>query len=85
MESRYSELMPSNRLFILSSAQNALMMRSPPSVSSTCDIVSLHSDCAAIDLRLSFLPTYPINQPKMGTNTRVKSVSCHDMKIRAVK
>ena len=73
------------RLFIFSSAQNALIMRSPPSVSSTCDMVSLHRLCASIDLRLSFLPTKPMNHPKTGTKTRVKSVSCHEMNSRAVK
>ena len=55
------------------------------SVPSTCDMVSLHRLCASIDLRLSFLPTKPMNHPKTGTKTRVKSVSCHEMKSRAVK
>ena len=73
------------RLFIFSSAQNAFIMRRPPSVSSTCDMVSLHRLCASIDLRLSFLPTKPMNHPKTGTKMRVKSVSCHEMKSRAVK
>ena len=38
--------MVSNFVFIFSSAQNALMMRSPPSVSSTMLMVSLHNVCA---------------------------------------
>ena len=38
-------------------AQKALMMRSPPSVSSTWLMVSLHSACAFIDLALSLRPT----------------------------
>ena len=83
--SRYSLLMFEKRVFILSSAQNAFTMRSPPSVSSTCDIVSLQSDCALIDFFLSFLPTQPMNHPKIGTKTMVKSVSCHEMKMSAPK
>ena len=51
-------------------------MRSPPSVSSTWLIVSLHSACAFIDFCLSLRPTMPITHPISGTNTMVNSVSC---------
>ena len=51
-------------------------MRSPPSVSSTWLIVSLHSACALIDFCLSLRPTKPITQPISGTKMRVNSVSC---------
>ena len=49
--------MRANRLFIFSSAQKALMMRRPPSVSSTWLMVSLQSCCASMLLAFSFLPT----------------------------
>ena len=85
MFSRYSEFILSKRRFIFSSAQKAFMMRSPPSVSSTWLIVSLHSDCAFIDFCFSLRPTKPMNQPMMGTMTSVKSVSCQLMTSSVAK
>ena len=61
------------------------MMRSPPSVSSTWLMVSLHRACALIDLRFSFLPTNPMNHPMTGTMSRVKRVSCQEMKRSMAK
>ena len=61
------------------------MMRRPPSVSSTWLMVSLHSVCAVMLFCFSFLPTKPMNQPKTGTKTSVKSVSCQEMISRVVK
>ena len=83
--SRYSELMRSKRRFILSSAQKALIMRSPPSVSSTWLIVSLHRACAFIERCFSLRPTMPITQPIRGTNTSVNSVSCQLISSSVVK
>ena len=74
--SRSSLLHLVKRLIILSSAIKALMMRKPPSVSSNCDIVSLHFACASSDWRFSFLPTTPINQPIPGNTIIVKRVNC---------
>ena len=76
---RNSSFTLAKRWLIFSSAQNALMMRSPLSVSSTWLIVSLHSPCAFRDFALSLRPTTPITQPISGTTQRVKSVSCQLM------
>ena len=83
--SRYSELMRLKRSFIFSSAQKALMMRSPPSVSSTWLMVSLHIACAFTEFCFSLRPTMPMNHPKMGTKMMVNSVSCHEMMMSVVK
>ena len=72
-------------IVIFSSAQNALMMRKPPSVSSTILIVSLQSACASILCAFSFLPTTPMNQPKGGTKRMVKRVSCQLMQMSVMK
>ena len=85
MFSRYSELMRSKRRFIFSSAQKALIMRRPPSVSSTWLMVSLHRLCAFIDFCLSLRPTMPITQPISGTKMRVNRVSCQLMSTSVVK
>ena len=61
---------------ILSSAMNALMMRSPPSVSSSWDIVSLHLPWASRDCLLSFFPTAPMPHAITGTTRSVNRVSC---------
>lgn len=61
------------------------MMRRPPSVSSTWLIVSLHRACALMDFAFSLRPTTPMNQPKTGTKTMVKSVSCQLMASRVAK
>ena len=47
--SRNSLLHFVKRLIILFSAINALMILKPPSVSSNCDMVSLHFPCASKD------------------------------------
>ena len=75
----------SKRLFILSSAQKALMIRRPPKVSSTWLMVSLQRLCASILRALSFRPIKPINQPNTGTKIIVNNVSCHDITNNAMK
>ena len=61
------------------------MMRSPPRVSSTWLMVSLHNAWTLMLLALSLRPTTPMNHPKRGTKQRVKRVSFHEMKSRAQK
>ena len=75
----------SNLAFIFSSALNAFIILSPPNVSSTWLMVSLHRLCARMLLALSFLPTKPMNHVKMGAKIIVKIVSCHDMTINVTR
>ena len=82
---RNSEFTLSKRSFIFSSAQKALMIRSPPRVSSTWLMVSLHSPCAATDFAFSFLPMIPMNHPNIGTKKMVNRVSCQLMMSSVVK
>ena len=82
---RCRSLTSAKRSFIFSSAQKALMMRSPPSVSSTWLIVSLHSACASLEFCFSLRPTLPITQPMSGTMASVNSVSCQLMKMSVEK
>ena len=70
---------------IFSSAQNALMIRSPPKVSSTTLIVSLHNACALILCAFNLRPIHPMNQPIIGMIITEKSVSCQEMIIKVVK
>ena len=85
MASRYSLLHLSKRASIFFSAMKALMMRRPPSVSSSWDMVSLHLLCASSDWRFSFLPTVPMIHPMTGTTSRVNTVSCQLTAISVVK
>ena len=66
----------SKRDCILSSATKALMTRKPPSVSSSCDIVSLHNACACNDLFFNVLPRALMSQINAGATTIVNNVSC---------
>ena len=82
---RYRLLDSVKRVFIFFSALKALMMRRPPSVSSSCDIKSLHCPWAMSEPRFSFFPTVPITQPMMGTMAMVNKVSCQLIIISVVK
>ena len=75
----------SNLSDIFFSAMNALMMRSPPRVSSTCAITSLQSCCTSSDFLFRFLPTTPITHIISGANRIVNAVICQLMTRRATK
>jgi len=83
--SRSSLLHFVKRSTILSSAIKALIIRNPPKVSSSWDIVSLHLLWASNDWRLSFLPTCPISQPIPGNTKIVNKVSCQLVTIKVAK
>ena len=82
---RKSLLILIKRCSILLSAMKALMMRKPPSVSSSCDMISPHCDCATTDWLLSFLLITPITQPARGSTTITNSVSCQLTLKRVMK
>ena len=71
---RNSLLVFSKRSAIFFSAMNALMMRRPPSVSSSCDMMSPHCAWAADDWRFSLRLTTPMTHPARGSTTSTKSV-----------
>ena len=74
-----------NLSFILSSAMNALMILSPPSVSSSWDMVSLHFACASRDSLLSCLPIALMAHAIRGTTRSVNRVSCQLVKSSVAK
>ena len=80
-----ASVMLSKRLFIFFSAMKALMTRSPPRVSSTCDMVSLQRFWASRERFLSCLPMAPMAQAITGTTRMVKRVSSQLVKIRVPK
>ena len=82
---RMAPVTPSKRPDMPFSALKALMMRRPPRVSSTCDMVSLQRDWASSEPRLSCLPMAPMIQPMTGTKMMVNRVSCQLMKSRVPK
>ena len=75
----------SKRRPILRSARKALMMRRPPSVSSTWLMVSLHRACASRDCSLSLRPILPMIHSITGANSAVKRVICHEMNSSTAK
>ena len=77
-------VMPSKRELIFFSARKALIILSPPRVSSTWLMVSLQYCWASSDWALSRLPTALMMPTIMGANTSVKRVSCQDMMNRTV-
>ena len=79
MASRKSLLVFEKRADILLSARKALMTRRPPSVSSSCDIMSPHCACAADDCLFSLRLTVPITHPAKGSTTMTKRVICQLM------
>ena len=66
----------SNLFCILSSATNALITLSPPNVSSSWDMVSLHSACAWSERFFNVLPSALMSQISSGATRTVKMVSC---------
>ena len=82
---RYSLLHFTKRFIIFSSAINALMIRIPPNVSSSCDMVSLHLFWASSDWRFSLRPTRPMIHPITGSTMMVNRVSCQLVTIRVAK
>ena len=75
----------SNLSDIFFSAMNALMMRRPPRVSSTCAITSLQSCWTSSDFLFRFFPTTPITHIISGANRIVNAVICQLMTRRATK
>ena len=75
----------SNLSDIFLSAMKALMMRSPPRVSSTWAITSLQSCCTSSDFLLRFFPTTPITHIISGAKRMVKAVICQLITRRAAK
>ena len=80
-----ASVMLSNLSFIFFSAMKAFMTRRPPSVSSTCDIVSLQRFWASRERFFSCLPTAPIAQASRGTTRIVKRVSSQLVNINVLK
>ena len=76
MASRKSLFVLAKRSDILRSAIKAFIIRSPPKVSSNCDIISPHCACAATDWLFNFRLTTPIIQPASGRITITNNVSC---------
>ena len=72
----YSSLMLIKRCNILCSAMNALMMRRPPSVSSSCASISPQRFCTVADCDFSLRLTLPIIQPASGATMITNTVSC---------
>jgi len=83
--SRNSLLHSVKRFIIFCSAIKALIIRSPPKVSSSWDIVSLHLACASSDCLFNFLPTLPMIHPIPGTTNNVNKVSCQLVIINVPK
>ena len=73
---RYSSLMLTKRCDIFFSAMKALMIRSPPSVSSSCASMSPHLPWTAADWLFSLRLTVPIIHPAKGATRMTKSVIC---------
>ncbi len=76
MPRRNSLLMKLKRFAIFSSAMNALTMRSPPSVSSICAMISDSPACTLDDWFFRRLVTLPITHAAGGATMSTKSVSC---------
>ena len=66
-------------------ALKALMMRSPPSVSSMLLRITPHCVCPSSDTRLRRLPTLPIIYPATGSSTSTNTVSCQLTRIIIVR
>ena len=82
---RIASVTPSNLVDIFFSAMKAFITLSPPSVSSTWDITSLHNICTSRDLRFRFLPMIPMAQIIKGAKMIVKAVICQLITINAAK
>ena len=82
---RYVSLTASKRSVIFFSAMKALMIRSPPSVSSSCDSMLPHSLCAVVPCALRRLLTCPIIMPAIGATTMTNRVSCQLTNIMVAK
>ena len=72
----YSSLILIKRCNILCSAMNALMMRRPPSVSSSWANMSPQRFCTVADCDFNLRLTLPMIQPASGATTMTNTVNC---------
>ena len=73
---RYASLILTKRFIILCSAINALIIRRPPSVSSSCASISPQRPCTVADCDFNLRLTLPITHPASGATTITNTVNC---------